>query len=471
MESEHFGILTLIPVIAFLSFALITRKTITAILISGILGYIIFYQAGFIQPTLDGLIDATTDWDTNYIVVICLLFGCLVQLLRESKGALAIGTMARKYVNSEKKALMLTWLCGVIIFVDDYLSILVTANTVMPLTDEHKTPREMLTYVVNTTSAPVCVIIPISAWVVYFSGVFEKQPEAAFLGADGAHIYYSSMPYFFYPFLCVIFVPLVILGVIPKMGGMKKAYERVRETGKLWPPSSDMMNTDERGEAIGAMSSNAEKADDGNEARPQLWAFIVPMAVVICLTIWKQDILWGVVGGILVCLATFLPTRLMGFGKFLNCCYKGLEDMLFISVVLITSLFYRQAIVLIGLPDYIIDVAGPYMNAAMLPAVAFIVIGLICFATSNIWSIPAVTTPIVVPLAASLGASIPLTLGAVISAAVFGAQACFYSDVTLMSSSACRINNVDYGIAQLPYIGIVTVISFIGYVIAGFALS
>ncbi|MDR2486422.1 MAG: sodium:proton antiporter, partial [Clostridiales Family XIII bacterium] len=67
--------------------------------------------------------------------------------------------------------------------------------------------------------------------------------------------------------------------------------------------------------------------------------------------------------------------------------------------------------------------------------------------------------------------SIPLTLGAVISAAVFGAQACFYSDVTLLSASACRVNNVDYGVAQLPYIGIVTALSFIGYLIAGFAMS
>ena len=139
--------------------------------------------------------------------------------------------------------------------------------------------------------------------------------------------------------------------------------------------------------------------------------------------------------------------------------------------VLVTSLFYRESINLIGLPDYLIDVAGPYMSAAWLPAIAFILIGLVCFATGNIWSIPAVCTPIILPLAVSSGASIPLTLGAIISAACFGAQACFYSDVTLLSASACRINNVDYAVAQLPYIGIVTAITFVGYVVAGFAMA
>ena len=73
-------------------------------------------------------------------------------------------------------------------------------------------------------------------------------------------------------------------------------------------------------------------------------------------------------------------------------------------------------------------------------------------------------------MAAACGASIPLTLGAIISAACFGAQACFYSDVTLLSASACRINNVDYAVAQLPYIGIVTAISFVGYIVCGFVM-
>jgi len=470
MEGGNIGFLSIIPAIAFLGFALATRKCIMSIILSGLLGYILFYGAGFIQPTLDGLVDASTDWDNNYIVIICLLFGCLVQLLRESKGALAIGEMARKYVKTEKQALFLTWLCGVIIFVDDYLSILVTANVVMPLTDEKKTPREMLTYVVNTTSAPVCVIIPISAWVVFFSGVFEQQPEAGVLGDSGIQIYYHVMPYFFYPFLCVIFVPLVIAGIIPKMGGIKKAYARVAETGKLWPDTSEMLNQDNSGEVLGAITQKEDGAATVKEAKPQLWSFIVPMAVVIFLTIWMGDILWGVVGGILACAVTYLPTRLMKFGKFLDCCYYGLVDMLFIAVVLVTSLFYRNAIALVGMPDYVIQVVGPIMNAGLLPAIAFVAIGLMCFATGNIWSIPAVTAPIVLPLAAATGASIPLTLGAIISAAIFGAQACFYSDVTLLSSSACRINNVSYAIAQLPYIGIVTAISFVGYLVAGFAM-
>ncbi len=470
MDGTNLGIITLIPALGFLVFALVTKKCILSIMLSGILGYIFYYKAGFFMPTIDALLAASTDGDNNYIVIICLLFGCFVQLLRQSKGAVAICDIARKYIKTEKQVLLMTWICGVIIFIDDYLSILVTANCTLPLADEHKVPREMMCYIINTTSAPVCLIIPISAWVVFFSGIFGQQKEAAVVGDSAMSIYYHIMPYFFYPFLCVFFVLFVILGVVPKMGGIKKAYQRVAETGQLWPPSSNMQNQgDELGDVMGAISDCNAKEE--KEVKPHLWAFLVPMAVVIISTLWLDDILYGVSLGIFSCFVLFVPTRIMSLGKFCDACYKGLEDMLFIAVVLVTSLFYRESINLIGLPDYLITVAGPYMSAEWLPAISFLLIGLVCFATGNIWSIPAVCTPIILPLAAASGASIPLTLGAIISAACFGAQACFYSDVTLLSASACKINNVDYAVAQLPYIGIVTAISFIGYVVFGFALS
>ncbi|MEE8717481.1 MAG: Na+/H+ antiporter NhaC family protein [Coriobacteriales bacterium] len=470
MDGSNLGIITLIPALSFFVLAFITRKCIFSILVSGLLGYVFYYGAGFFTPTMDALVDAATDWDNNYIVIICLLFGCFVQLLRQSNGATAVGNWARRYVKSQKQVLLLTFLCGVIIFVDDYLSILVTANCVLPLADEKKTPREMLCYIINTTSAPICLIIPISAWVVFFSGIFGDQPEAAVVGDSAMSIYYHIMPYFFYPFLCVLFVLLVILGVVPKLGGIKRAYERVERTGQLWPESSNVLNQgDKLGEVLGAITDDSTK--DEKAAEPHLWTFAVPMLVVIVATIALGDILYGVALGIFTCFVLYLPTRTMSLGKFCDACYKGLEDMLFIAAVLVVSLFFRNSINLIGLPSYLLGVASPFMSAAWLPVITFVLVGLVCFATANIWSIPAVCTPIILPLAAACGASIPLTLGAIISAACFGAQACFYSDVTLMSASACRINNVDYAMAQLPYIGIVSAITAVGYIVAGFLMA
>ena len=119
MDGGNLGIITLIPMLSFFVFAFITRRCVFSILLSGILGFLFYYGADFFEPTVQALLDAACDADNNYIVIICLLFGCFVQLLRQSNGATAMANWARKYVKSERQVLFLTWLCGVIIFIDD----------------------------------------------------------------------------------------------------------------------------------------------------------------------------------------------------------------------------------------------------------------------------------------------------------------------------------------------------------------
>ena len=107
MDGTNLGILTLIPVVSFFVLAFLTKKCILSIMVSGLLGYVLYYKVGFFMPMMDAILDASCDGDNNYIVIICLLFGCFVQLLRESKGAVAVGDLARKYVKTEKQVLFL----------------------------------------------------------------------------------------------------------------------------------------------------------------------------------------------------------------------------------------------------------------------------------------------------------------------------------------------------------------------------
>lgn len=457
---EHFGILSLVPAVFVIAFAIWTRKVLEGVILGGAIGYFIYYGFDFVGPTIDALCNAISDYDTMWVVLISLLFGSLIFLLRESNGTKAFGNMARKYANTPKKSLMTTWILGIVIFIDDYLSILTSANAMTEVTDEQGVPREMLAFAIDVTSAPICVLIPISAWVVFFAGVFEKEPAAAYLGASGMEIYYSVIPYFFYAFLCVIMVPLVVLGIVPIFGPMKKAYDRVKETGAVYSEDSKVFNHDV---AATDMAVDVEK-----EAK--LYTFVIPILAVIIITIWKNDILWGVIAGIVTCAIVYLPLKVMTLDKFSECITGGIADMSYLGAILVVSHYLREATLLIGLPEYVIEVASPYMSPILLPAVGFFVISIVVFVTGSIWSIPAVTTPILLPLAAAVGASIPLTLGAIISAAIFGAHACFYADVTILTSAACRINNMDHCLTQLPYALICAGITLVMYVVAGFVM-
>lgn len=454
MEAANYGIITLLPALVVVVFAVWTRKTWEMLLLGGLISCIIAYGFGFVTPFIDLICEAVSDGDTMWIVLISLLFGSVIRLLRESKSTQAFATIAEKLATTPKKSLMITWIIGLIIFIDDYLSIMTTANAMIDTTDKKKVPREMLAYVLDSTSAPVCVIIPISAWVVYFSGVFSRQPEAEYLG-DGMAAYYASIPWVFYAWICVLIVPLVILGVIPRIGAMKKAWERTETTGQTYSDYSKKFNeliVSEDQRAVGVQY------------------FLIPLAVIVFVTVMVGDILYGVMAGIVACAVMYIPGKVMTFDKISECIIKGMEDMVWMAAIIVSGHVLREGVLLIGMPDYVVTTVAPYMSPVLLPVLSFIVISALAFVTSSVWSIPAVITPIVVPLAAAIGVSIPLTFGTILSGAIFGAHACFYADVTVLSSAAARIDNMDHCLSQLPYALIGAGVACIGYLIAGFAM-
>src|SRR5574344_1468975 len=103
------------------------------------------------------------------------------------------------------------------------------------ISDKKKVPRESLAYIIDSTGAPICVLLPFSTWAIFYASVFGKEPAVAALnyGSDIA-TYLKVIPFTFYAWASVIIVPLFILGIIPKIGKMKDAYKRVETTGKVY---------------------------------------------------------------------------------------------------------------------------------------------------------------------------------------------------------------------------------------------
>ena len=452
---ENLGIISLLPAIIVIVFAVITRKTFESLLLGGLVSCIILYGINFITPFVDLLTTAVSDGDVMWIVLVSVLFGSLIRLLKESRSTWAFANIARRYATTQRKTLLITWFMGLVLFIDDYLSIMTTSNTMMETCDEKKIPREMLAYVLDSTSAPTCVIIPISAWVVYFAGIFESQPETDYLGS-GFSAYYSALPWMFYAWICVIIVPLVIWGVIPKVGSMKKAWNRAEVENKPYSDYSAKFNKE------------VELID--NEDKIRTWHFIVPILTIVVTTIITGDILYGVLGGVVMCGIIYLPLRIMTFNHFSDSVIGGMQDMTWMAVLIVSGKVLRDGVNSIGMPDYVIEAVSPYMSAILLPVITFIVVAGLAFVTSGIWALPAVITPIVLPLAAAVGTDISLTMGAIVAGAIFGAHACFYADVTVLTSAAAKIDNMEHCITQLPYCLLGGIISMIAFIIAGFMM-
>ena len=147
-----------------------------------------------------------------------------------------------------------------------------------------------------------------------------------------------------------------------------------------------------------------------------------------------------------------------------------MQDMMWLAVLIVSGATLRYGVNEIEMPQFVIEAVSPYMSGAFLPVVVFLTVAILAFVTSGIWALPAVITPIVLPLAAAVGTSIPMTMGAIISGAVFGAHACFYADVTVLTSAAAKIDNMEHCMTQLPYCIMGGILAAIGFLVAGLVL-
>lgn len=184
----------------------------------------------------------------------------------------------------------------------------------------------------------------------------------------------------------------------------------------------------------------------------------------------KIDLLVAVVVSLFVCLVMYIPQKLMTMEEYFNLIVQGFADMLPILMLLLIAFVLQSVTEGLGMTDYIIEVAQPFLTGAAFPAVVFVLLAAICFATGSLWGMSAVMAPIVFPLGAAIGANPLLIMAAVISGGAFGSHACFYTDATLLSSQSAGIDNMEHAVSQLPYVAIASVLSVIGFVVCGFAM-
>ena len=177
------------------------------------------------DPWCDLLLSEISNADNQYILLLCGLFGGFIFLLREAKGTLGFSNLLSRFCKDERITMMMSVFLGIIIFVDDYLNIMTVGTCMKDVGDKRKVPRQALAYIIDSTGAPVCALIPFSTWVVFYSGVFIQEPDILNMGfSTGMSVYLKVLPYMFYPMAALLVVVLFACKLMPKLGKMKDAY-------------------------------------------------------------------------------------------------------------------------------------------------------------------------------------------------------------------------------------------------------
>ena len=205
----NYGLLTLVPIVIVIALALITKRTLEPLILGTLCTYLIIDGAGFAQGWMDAFFRVATDRDHQWVFMVCALFGSLIALLGASHGTLGFSKWLSRLCRGPRSTLFITWVMGILIFVDDYLNIMTLSTCMKKQTDRNKVPREALSYVIDSTGAPVCAILPFSTWAVFFSGLFFAEQGVAQLGYGSAiETFYHVIPFAFYAIAAVVIVPL-----------------------------------------------------------------------------------------------------------------------------------------------------------------------------------------------------------------------------------------------------------------------
>ena len=425
-----YGFVTLLPTLLVLGLAIWSRRTLESVLAGALFAFFIMEGIGFLDAMAEATLATLMTEEVAWVMLVCGLYGGFIGLLVKGGGSYAFGRAVMSRIETKRSGLLATWGLGLVIFLDDYLNSLTVGATMKAVTDRFRTSRAMLAYVVDSTAAPLCLLVPLSSWGAYFASLLEQNGVAP--EGQGLSVFIETIPYLFYPMVALLIVPLVALGIIPLLGAMRRAEARA-ETGDL-----------------GVFEDNALAVEEN--ARGGMSVFFFPIIAMVFFTVFPGiDLLRGVIAGILVTFVHYAVVRVMPLGELFDTCIDGVKSMVPVLAMLLTLFVFVEANDRLGLTPYVIEAVSPFMTPQLLPVVVFITVSLLSFTTGSNWGVIAITMPIAFPLAQTFEVSIPLVMGALFSASGFGSHACFYSDSTVLSAQGAGCRTHEHAITQLPY--------------------
>ena len=469
----------LIPPVVAIVLALITKEAFSSLFIGILVGAL--FQCNFAPvATLDTIINdgfVAAIADSAGIFLFLVLLGIVVALINASGGSAAFGRWAEKNIKTRVGAILATFVLGVLIFVDDYFNCLTVGSVMRPITDGHRVSRAKLSYLIDATAAPVCMIAPVSSWAAAVSGV------AADLDTDisGIELFVKAIPYNFYSLLTFVFV--IGLTVMKFDYGPMKIHE---------------MNAQLNGD-LGARETESQEEEN---SRGRVIDLVLPVVVLIIFCVvgmiyvggffgtdawggtdYAGDFIgafgntdafvslpWGALIALIITIIYMVARRVMTFKEAMACVPKGFIAMVPPITILPMAVSLKTMTSLLGADVFVHDVMEGAAQGlyAMLPAVIFLVACLLAFASGTSWGTFGILIPIVVAIFDPSSTLLTIGISACLAGAVCGDHCSPISDTTIMASAGAQCDHVNHVSTQLPYAITVAAVSFVSFIIAGF---
>lgn len=474
MPSMYATFWALVPPIVAIVLALITKEVYSSLFIGILVGGLFYsgfsFEGTFTHIFTDGFVAVLSDSYNVGILIFLVILGAMVSLMNRAGGSAAFGRFAKEKIKTRAGAQLTTVALGILIFIDDYFNCLTVGSIMKPVTDEHKVSRAKLAYLIDATAAPVCIIAPISSWAAAVSGFVE--------GEDGFSIFVRAIPYNYYALLTIVMMfALILLNV--DFGSMRLHEENAQK---------------------GDLFTTSDKAADSEEVVPtnakgKVIDLIIPIiTLIICCVIGmiytggffqgenlvasfsnsdaSVGLALGSIFAMIITIVIYLLRRVLSFTQCMECLPAGFKAMVPAILILTFAWTLKAMTDSLGAAEFVASAMEQSAQGLMnfLPAIIFLVGCFLAFSTGTSWGTFGILIPIVVAVFANSNPQLMIiSISACMAGAVCGDHCSPISDTTIMASAGAQCNHVNHVTTQLPYAILAAAVSFITYIIAGFA--
>ena len=470
----HATFWALVPPIVAIGLALITKEVYSSLFVGILMGGLLYsgfqFEMTITHIFVDGIIGVLSDSYNVGILVFLVILGAMVSLMNKAGGSAAFGQFAASKIKNRVGAQLATILLGVLIFIDDYFNCLTVGSVMRPVTDKFKVSRSKLSYLIDATAAPVCIIAPISSWAAAVTGFVE--------GEDGFSIFIRAIPYNFYAILTIVMMVGMVL--------MRTEFGKMKEHEKNAALKGDLFTTP------GRPYENAK--EEKISTKGGVIDLVIPIiALIICCVIGmiytggffegenfvtafsnsdaSLGLTLGSFFGLLITVVLYQIRRVLSFKECMDCIPDGFRAMVPAILILTFAWTLKAMTDSLGADLYVAGLvesgAGALLN--FLPAIIFVVGCLLAFATGTSWGTFGILIPIVVAVFQNSNPQLMIiSISACMAGAVCGDHCSPISDTTIMASAGAQCEHVNHVSTQLPYAVVAAVVSFVTYIVAGF---
>lgn len=462
----------LLPPIVAIALALITKEVYSSLFIGIVVGGLLYANFGFEGTIrhvfLDGIVASVSDTYNMGILIFLVILGAMVCLMNRAGGSAAFGRWAQTHIKSRVGAQLATVILGCLIFIDDYFNCLTVGSVMRPVTDKHRISRAKLSYLIDATAAPVCIIAPISSWAAAVAGFAED--------GQGLNLFIRAIPFNFYALLTILM--MVGISLLKIDYGPMARYERnAMESGDLFSGKNPY--------------DTMEVEEDVSHGRVMDLVLPIVLLILCCVTGMLYSggffdgvgfveafsasdasvgLLLGSAFALVFSLIYFGLRRSMSFSSMMSCIPEGFKAMVPAILILSFAWTLKAMTDSLGAKYFVRDFV--YSNASQvqmfLPAIVFLIGCLLAFATGTSWGTFGMLIPIVQSVFPMDNPLSVVCISACMAGAVCGDHCSPISDTTIMASAGAQCDHVNHVSTQLPYAITVAAVSFVSYVIAGF---